>query len=285
MKIKFILLIVLFSLSIQSRANIKIDLAYHQLALGEPAESTNAIHATKISLILGGVTSANVVSIAQPSISSGNWYSDGWILTVSILVNLGLVILVLIFKSKLNAQIKTKGEFEKLERKLKKTENERNNFHQENIGHGEVIDGLKHEISELKKASIPPIEVSELRTEQQTVEQDVVQSPRYISAKCLNEGGQYYLKESKVTNQTTPYVIFEENSDHYFKFDDRNKDGRNNAFNFHNIYFEGYCDGINIRTDMHTSFEVVDNSVGKLQKVGDTYLVVERIKVNYLSGR
>lgn len=112
---------------------------------------------------------------------------------------------------------------------------------------------------------------------------DLEKSTAFI-AKCVHENDEFYLKESKISNHTTPYIIIEMDNEYYFKFDELNILGKKNAFNFHDVYFEGYCDGINIRTDAHTSFEIVNNSMGRLNKIGDKYLVVERIKVNYLGG-
>ena len=301
MKIKFILLIVLFSITMLSVANnkatdsVKVDKSDQvelQYDVRKGRDKTN---------------NSKTMGRENKEISALSLLSRNWLTIVLIFSNLCLLIYVLVSKSKVSRdrsienrnkdvpQIKkvktdhTDDNFQQisemkrknaeleeikgtLERRNAQLEQEKEELNNENIELGKNIDDLKFQLN-----SNPPTELMQTNK----VESDA----QYIITKCISERDQFYLKESKQKNHTTPYLIFEKDNDLYFKFDETNLSARDNAFNFYNIYMEGYCDGINIRTDAHTSFEIVNNSFGKLKKDGDKYLVVERIKVNYLGGK
>lgn len=149
-----------------------------------------------------------------------------------------------------------------------------------------IIDDLKFEMEEMRKGLNKTFEV-ENNPSYMGIEESLFKSNEDSNelafAKCevIDEAG--YLEKTKNLSHQTPYFIENCNGKIQFYLNNKNKDAIANALNFYNVYIRAFCESDNIyNPSIHKSFIAEENSKGLLEKEGDKFRVIEKLKIKFL---
>ncbi|GEM_PF-1734214 len=94
-----------------------------------------------------------------------------------------------------------------------------------------------------------------------------------------------YFEKVKSSTHQTPYFIEETNSTAQFYINSNNREAIANALNFYNIYIKAFCEPENIyNPSIHKSFIAYQDSKGTLEKEGEKFRVVEKLKIKFLEA-
>ncbi|MGB7529563.1 hypothetical protein [Sphingobacterium cellulitidis] len=237
-------------------------------------------------------------------ITSGN-RDNNYFFWVSIALNIVLILMLiyLIFK--------TKFEIENLEKKQNKNISsvkfEYSNCKSDLMRKLREIEDLKNELTNLKSEGIKKETLEKVVEENNSIVVElsientnsnsyltqndtsfstnpVDSSPKTFYASCEldNEIG-YLIIENKRSHKT-PYQIQFVDGNYFFVVDSQNRDASQNAINFYNIYINPFCIPSNTFQDYFKTFIGDQNSKGILEKEGDKFRVVEKLKIRFLEG-
>ncbi|OYD42161.1 coiled-coil domain-containing protein [Sphingobacterium cellulitidis] len=94
-----------------------------------------------------------------------------------------------------------------------------------------------------------------------------------------------YLEKAKSLSHQTPYYIEDNYGKFVFYINNKNNEAIANALNFYNVYIRAFCEPENIyNPSIHKTFVGDQNSKGILEKEGDKFRVVEKLKIRFLEG-
>jgi RES domain-containing protein len=238
----------------------------------------------------------------ETSVKNSNSTSFSWSLIVSGIILLGLIIAVILLlksKAKLDTRIARRDkEIVDLKETIKAqkyelaTKNRALSDTKSMIADNEnelVIEELTKDL-EIAKATIselmvnlkPANNIEGNAEEDKPVEENSDVSSNSYYGKCLVENEVGFLIPSKISNHQTPYIIEERNEKFVFKLDLNNSSALGNAINFYDVYIKDFCDPENAYLNTHESFHAVDNGFGILEKEGNKFRVLEKIKIKFI---
>ncbi len=238
------------------------------------------------------------------NITSGN-RDNNYFFWVSIALNIVLILMLiyLIFK--------TKFKIEDLEKKQNKNISsvklESSNYKSDLMRKHREIEDLKNELTNLRSEGIKKetlekdVEennsiVVELSIENTNSNSYLTQidtsfstnpvdsSPKTFYASCEQDNEIGYLIIENKRSHKTPYQIQFVDGNYFFVVDSQNRDALQNAINFYNIYINPFCIPSNTFQDYFKTFIGDQNSKGILEKEGDKFRVVEKLKIRFLEG-
>lgn len=108
----------------------------------------------------------------------------------------------------------------------------------------------------------------------------VVVTSEYV-ASCMTGGAFVDLKPVAQKDRKTPYIIYQQGNAYFFSLDAENQEALINSMQNRGSYIEGFCDTQNNYFSEARTF-VQESGLGKLEQVGDTFKVIEKIKIKYI---
>lgn len=125
-------------------------------------------------------------------------------------------------------------------------------------------------------------EVNLFPAQEKSVGNDIDVSPKTYYATCEQENDIGFLIIENKRSHRTPYQIQEVEGKYSFVVDSLNRDALQNAINFYNIYVNPFCIPSNTFQDYYKSFIAEKDSKGILEKDGEKFRVVEKLKIRFL---